>query len=38
MQNGKVVAYVSHRLKDYKHTYIANDLELIVVVTIQIHR
>ena len=32
MQHGRVIAYVSHQLKDYEKNYPAHDLELAVVV------
>ena len=32
MQNGKVIAYVSKQLKEYKKNYPSHDLELAAVV------
>ena len=32
MQNGKVVAYASHQLKNYEKNYPSHDLELAIVV------
>ena len=32
MQNGRVIAYGSHQLKEHKKNYATHDLELAVVV------